>query len=362
MSLESDYFKRKSPVFEALIPYGFTQEDDTYCYQESFMEGDFKALITIKSSGQLSARVIDTDLGEDYLPLRNDRQQGVYVGQVRQAYLELLGRLSAVCFRSTPFQTRQANQVATSISQQWNDPLDYPFEKFPNIATYRVSGKWYAMVLPLLADKLGQVPKVLQGQMVEVLTVRIAPNQLTHLLQQRGVYPAYHMSKKTWISLLLDGTLADDQLWELVTKSRQLANPNGLANPDGPDYWVIPANLSYYDIDAEFAANPDILWTQKASIKAGDYVFIYITAPTRSIRYACQVLRSDIPNQGYRKNAKIKTLMSLRLLHCYEDGLISLDLMKQYGVNAVRGPRRLSPQLVAFLKEKEYFKDVKQKE
>lgn len=84
MSLESDYFKRKSPIFEALIPYGFTQEGDTYCYQELFMEGDFKALITIKSSGQLSARVIDTDLGRTISPCEMlDSRESILVRFVR---------------------------------------------------------------------------------------------------------------------------------------------------------------------------------------------------------------------------------------------------------------------------------------
>ncbi|HHJ7347842.1 TPA: MmcQ family protein, partial [Streptococcus pyogenes] len=47
----------------------------------------------------------------------------------------------------------------------------------------------------------------------------------------------------------------------------------------------------------------------------------------------------------------------LRKCQQYKDGLLSFDLMKKHGVAAVRGPRRLSPQLIAFLKEKEYFKE-----
>lgn len=95
------------------------------------------------------------------------------------------------------------------------------------------------------------------------MTVKVNPKDLPQLLQQEGIYPAYHMSKKNWISIILDDKVTDDKLWTLVTQSRQLVNPNGLSNPNGPDYWVIPANLKYYDIDAEFAANDVILWTQK---------------------------------------------------------------------------------------------------
>ncbi|NSX80655.1 MmcQ family protein, partial [Streptococcus pyogenes] len=71
----------------------------------------------------------------------------------------------------------------------------------------------------------------------------------------------------------------------------------------------------------------------------------------------CQVLETDIPNEGYRKNPNIDKLMRLRKCQQYKDGLLSFDLMKKHGVAAVRGPRRLSPQLIAFLKEKEYLKE-----
>ena len=45
--------------------------------------------------------------------------------------------------------------------------------------------------------------------------------------------------------------------------------------------------------------------TQKASMQKGDFVAIYITAPTKAIRYVCQVLEA-YPNQGYREEESIK--------------------------------------------------------
>ncbi|MGT2934348.1 MmcQ/YjbR family DNA-binding protein [Streptococcus castoreus] len=361
MHFVSDYFSHKFPLFEQLLAYGFEQQGNDYIYKEQFMAGEFEAQIRIDQFGKVSSRVIDCDLGDDYLPLKQGGVKGNYTGQVKAAYLALLDRLSEACFVDKPFRSDQANWLADRIVTEWSDPMDYPFDSHPDFATYRVVGKWYAMIFPLLADKLGHVPDDLKGKTVEVINLKVSPKNMSNLLEQEGIYPAYHMSKKTWISLLLGGTISDEKLWELVANSRQLAHPNGFTNPNGSDYWVIPANLKYYDIDAEFAVNDDILWTQKASIATGDFVLIYITAPTKSIRYACQVLETNIPNQGYRKTSNVDKLMRLRKCHYYEDGLLSFELMKAYGVNAVRGPRRLSPQLIAFLKEKEYLKDTQSK-
>lgn len=37
-----------------------------------------------------------------------------------------------------------------------------------------------------------------------------------------GIFPAYHMNKQTWISVLLDGTLTDEEVMGLVERSFRL--------------------------------------------------------------------------------------------------------------------------------------------
>ena len=44
-------------------------------------------------------------------------------------------------------------------------------------------------------------------------------DQVSQLLEEAPFYPAYHMNKKYWISIPLDGRVEDDLLFELVAKS-----------------------------------------------------------------------------------------------------------------------------------------------
>ncbi|WP_304427702.1 MmcQ/YjbR family DNA-binding protein [Dubosiella newyorkensis] len=41
------------------------------------------------------------------------------------------------------------------------------------------------------------------------------------MLQEKGIYPGWHMNKKTWISLVLDGTLTDETIQKLIEESYQ---------------------------------------------------------------------------------------------------------------------------------------------
>ncbi|MOA46620.1 hypothetical protein D3C78_1691540 [compost metagenome] len=57
---------------------------------------------------------------------------------------------------------------------------------------------------------------------VQILDVKCPPEQIGTLRQQAGFIPAYHMNKEHWISAVLDGTIADEHLFELLDASFEL--------------------------------------------------------------------------------------------------------------------------------------------
>ncbi|PNY20212.1 MmcQ/YjbR family DNA-binding protein [Streptococcus parauberis] len=351
-------FSKQVVDFNLLADFGFIkQPDQSYTYQTTIMDGAFQVNITVFSNKQIETDIIDLDMNEPYHAIYANNRSG-YVAEVRQAYTEVLEDFTRRCCQEMPFLSTQMNRMATKIADSFGDSWDKPFEKANEYTSYRVAGKWYALVYPAKGEKLEGIADDKKDKDFEVVNLKVKPSDMAELLALEGVYPAYHMSKKSWVSVLLDDEISDQVLWRLLSESRRLVAPSALANPEGgPDYWVIPANLKYYDIDREFAANPEILWTQKASIKAGDYLFIYITAPTKAIRYACQVLEANIPNNGYRKKTGINQLMRLRMLEYYPDNQITFDVMKAHGVTAVRGPRRVHPDLLTYLKSHQLLKE-----
>jgi predicted DNA-binding protein (MmcQ/YjbR family) len=55
---------------------------------------------------------------------------------------------------------------------------------------------------------------------VNVVNLKISPEMLPSLLQERGVFPAYHMSKTHWVTVALDGAevCASDEMAEFLTE------------------------------------------------------------------------------------------------------------------------------------------------
>ena len=77
------------------------------------------------------------------------------------------------------------------------------------------SGKWYALVMNIAKSKLD---KKSDGN-VEIVNMKIDEQKIQQLLKQEGFYPAYHMNKKYWITLVLDDSIKDDVLFELLDES-----------------------------------------------------------------------------------------------------------------------------------------------
>ena len=84
------------------------------------------------------------------------------------------------------------------------------------------NGKWYGLLTDIPAEKLG-LPS---GRTVHILNVKCSPLETGSLLQKAGIFPAYHMNKTHWVTVLLDGTLPEPELFWLLEESYSLSNGN----------------------------------------------------------------------------------------------------------------------------------------
>lgn len=224
--------------------------------------------------------------------------------------------------------------------------------RFPSYAVFRHADneKWFAIVMDVSAEKLG-LPE--EGT-VDILNVKLSDPFLADMMtQQPGYFKGYHISRGSWVSILLDGSVPFEEicLW-LEESYLSTASKEELHRLRPPKEWLVPANPKYYDIEAAFAAADEIDWKQGAGIKMGDTVYIYMAAPVSAILYRCKVTQTDIPYRYDDGHIRIKALMKIKLQKRYPAGKFTFDALKaDYGVTAIRGPRGLPPSLSEALKQ-----------
>jgi len=100
---------------------------------------------------------------------------------------------------------------------------EYLWAKIPEAAVLRnrKNQKWYALFMQIGKDKLGMK----ETESVWIVNLKCDPLFMGSLLEMDGYYPAYHMNKNHWISILLDGTVEEKQIKNLLDLSYQLTEP-----------------------------------------------------------------------------------------------------------------------------------------
>ena len=91
----------------------------------------------------------------------------------------------------------------------WKDSDAAPFR-------HLADKKWFGLVMPGIAWS-----KFIPGRdgSVDVLNVKCDPVILPSLIDRQGIFPAYHMNKQHWLSVVLDGSVPFEKVVWLLDAS-----------------------------------------------------------------------------------------------------------------------------------------------
>ena len=320
--LEDEVFKKRKLNKDKLIPYGFILENNIYKYSKLIMDDIFRVDITINSKGNVIGKVYDLDGDYEYTNFRLENVKGDFVNRVKDEYIKVLESIANNCYTEEYFIYKQSNEVSNLIKEKYNVLPEFLWESNPNYGIFRneSSNKWFAIIMNIDRNKLDFK---MSGE-VEVLNVKLDDLVDTYL-KKEGIYPAYHMSKKSWVSIILDNTLSNKEIMNLIDISYDLSNRK--------KEWIIPANPKYYDIVNAFNGIDTITWRKSHNFMINDIVYIYITEPYAYIMFKCVVISLD------------EDIMTLKLLKRYSDNDFTFARLKSCGVKSVRSPRGITSKL-----------------
>ena len=108
----------------------------------------------------------------------------------------------------------QRERIIQHIQDRYAAEPEHLWARYPNYAVFRqpASRKWFAAVMDVAKKSLDMIG----DGTADVMDVRCGPVLVGSLLAQDGFLPAYHMSKSSWISVLLDETVPDEQIFPLI--------------------------------------------------------------------------------------------------------------------------------------------------
>lgn len=329
MKLVDELFIRYVPKEKKLIPYGFSYENGKYLLSKLIHNNEFEMRIVIKDK-KISAKLIDTNFGDEFNQINMD-VTGSFVASLKEECSEIFLDIRDKCFEKELFIFPQTNRIAKAILDKYYVEPEFLWDKFPGFGVFRnkTNQKWFGIIMNLPKNKIVGDSK----DEIEVINIKL-DDKVPEYLNRDGIYPSYHMSKKNWVSVLLDDSLTDEEVMELIDLSNSSAS---IVNE-----WIVPANPKYCDVEHMFDKEDIQDWKQGRGIKVGDIVYMYVAAPISAIMFKCEVMETDIPYNYVSKELTVNKIMRIKLLERIDPKIYSFEVLnKEYGVPFIRGPRSM---------------------
>lgn len=121
------------------------------------------------------------------------------------------------------FESGQAQQIVAYIKKKYARTPEYMWARSPDDAIWRRADneKWFAGLFHVRESRL----KPGAGDdRIEILNLRCMPVVAEMIVDKQKIFPGWHMNKRHWITIVLDGRMDIRQIYSLVDNSYTLAS------------------------------------------------------------------------------------------------------------------------------------------
>ncbi|ETZ28039.1 MmcQ/YjbR family DNA-binding protein [Fusobacterium polymorphum] len=216
----NNFIKDKKIDFKKLEEFGFELIDNSYYYHTSLLKNQFKMSVKINLDNSIFTEIIDTETNEPYILYLIEKRSG-YSEKVYKTYSQILEKIQKECFEDEIFKANYTKEIVAYIKNKYRDELEFLWEKSPKNAVVRrkSSKKWYAVILTVSKRKLN----LDTDEIIEVINLHNRVEEIEKLIDNKKYFPAYHMNKKHWCTICLDGTVELKEIYKLIDVSYELA-------------------------------------------------------------------------------------------------------------------------------------------
>lgn len=211
--------KNKTVSVDELKKFGFHKTAEGWQYEKNICDDQLSLTLTYKE-GKLFSAVKD-NFGEEYVLHLVENSAGGYVGTVRSEYEKILSAFEENCCEENIFRAELTKNLISYVRDKYGDELEFLWEKYPNAAIWRRKDtkKWYGLVMEISERKLG----LDSDKDVEILDLRGKVDELQNLIDGVKYFAGYHMNKKSWYTIRLDGSVDFDEICTRLDESYTLA-------------------------------------------------------------------------------------------------------------------------------------------
>lgn len=215
-----DIFRRRKLNIDKLMCYGFESKESYWIYDTTIMNGAFKLQVSVLENGDVDTDLVENETNEPYI-LYKTNASGTFVGEIRTEIEKVLRKIADECFEFSVFKTEQALKIIDYVRDTYGDELEFLWTKFPDNAVWRRkdNNKWYGAILTVSRNKLG----LSSNEVAEIIDLRLEQEQMLKTVDYERYFPGWHMSKKSWYTIILDNSVSTEEICYRIDESYKLA-------------------------------------------------------------------------------------------------------------------------------------------
>lgn len=115
------------------------------------------------------------------------------------------------------FKNQYVNQVIDYIGETYLAEPEFLWARTPEDAIFResASGKWFAVLITVKLRSLG----IDEDGVIEIINLKDSPAVIDKLLDGERYLAGFHMNKKHWYTIKLDGTVPMEEIFRRIDTS-----------------------------------------------------------------------------------------------------------------------------------------------
>lgn len=219
--MEYDLFKKCVFDYSKLLNYGFKEENNIYYYEKYILDNNYKICIKIENNNVIG-KIYDLIFNDEYLNLNVDSNLS-FNNKIKEEYINILKDIKNNCTKEFLFVFKQSNEITNYIKRKYKVNPEFLWDKSSGNGVFRNKNnkKWFGIIISVSKDKLDLKYK---QEIIEVINLKLNEDTIKELIKIDGFYKAYHMNKKSWISIILDNTVDNEIIYSLIDQSYNNVN------------------------------------------------------------------------------------------------------------------------------------------
>ena len=194
------------------IAYGFSRTEAGLELKKELPGVGLYAVFVIAGKS-FEVNVFDADTDEEYLPFNVLDNITGFVTGIREQVEDLVQEIKEKCLLNSNMKLR----LMEYCERKFGTEPEAPWEDSPDAYTFKTAkrNKWYALFMTIPYKSLGLETK----GTLDVVNIKLPPGKVLDLIDRVHFYPAYHMNKKHWITIVLDKEVDEPLVQQLLEES-----------------------------------------------------------------------------------------------------------------------------------------------